>query len=222
MATEAYNPLDKLNIAKSIETEFLGRPAIALAEASAVVGAGVYALYYAGGFGPYASIRADPTNNKFGTPIYVGKAIPKGGRKGGLGADSTVGKPLANRLRRHLGSVSEATNLDLSDFWFRFLVVDDVWIPLGENMLIETFKPVWNLALDGFGNSAPGRRREGQFRSLWDTLHPGRASMTRLPPSPVALDAVERRVQNYLMELPLEPLPKAVEQQLDDAQEDEA
>ena len=49
-----------------------------------------------------------------------------------------------------------------------------VWIPLGESLLIERFKPVWNMVIDGFSNNAPGKRRFSQHRSLWDVLHPGR------------------------------------------------
>ena len=39
------------------------------------------------------------------------------------------------------------------------LVVDDIWIPLGENMMIEQFKPIWNLAIDGFWNKDHGNRQ---------------------------------------------------------------
>lgn len=41
-------------------------------------------------------------------------------------------------------------------------------------MLIEQFRPIWNLAIDGFGNKDPGKRRKDQYRSPWDVLHPGR------------------------------------------------
>lgn len=90
------------------------------------------------------SIAAANRNGEFKSPIYVGKAIPKGGRKGGLTKDFAVGRALADRLRQHASSVDETSNLRLADFHVRHLVVDDIWIPLGENMLIETFKPVWN------------------------------------------------------------------------------
>ena len=29
--------------------------------------------------------------------------------------------------------------------------MDDIWIPLGESLLIEMFVPLWNRILDGFG-----------------------------------------------------------------------
>ena len=53
-------------------------------------------------------------------------------------------------------------------------MVDDIWIPLGENILIERFKPLWNQVIDGFGNNDPGGRRATQYRSHWDVLHPGK------------------------------------------------
>jgi len=59
-------------------------------------------------------------------------------------------------------------------------VVDDIWISLGENMLIETFRPIWNIVIDGFGNKDPGNRRATQHRSPWDVLHPGRAFAAKL------------------------------------------
>jgi hypothetical protein len=56
----------------------------------------------------------------------------------------------------------------------RFLPVDDIWIPLGESLLIEKTKPLWNIVVDGFGNHDPGSGRYNQQISAWDTIHPGR------------------------------------------------
>jgi Eco29kI restriction endonuclease len=114
-------------------------------------------------------------------PIYVGKAIPKSGRKGGLAKDvASTGKALLDRLKQHASSISEAENLELEHFFVRHLVVDDIWIPLGENMLIETFQPVWNRVIDGFGNKDPGQRRATRYKSPWDILHPGREFAEKL------------------------------------------
>ena len=77
-------------------------------------------------------------------PIYVGKAVPAGTRKGGFGLDIEHGSVLYHRLVEHAESVKAAVNLDIADFFCRFLVVDDIWIPLAESVLIEKFKPVWN------------------------------------------------------------------------------
>jgi len=87
---------------------------------------------------------------------------------------------LYNRLREHSESIEQAENLELADFYFRALVVDDIWIPLGEQLLIQSFSPLWNRVLDGFGNHDPGAGRRRQQRSPWDVLHPGRAWARRL------------------------------------------
>jgi len=108
-------------------------------------------------------------------PIYVGKAVPAGARKGGFGLDAAPGTVLYGRLAQHADSIQQVKNLDLADFRCRYLTVDDIWIPLGESLLIQTFSPVWNHLIDGFGNHDPGKgRHEGQMPS-WDVLHPGRA-----------------------------------------------
>lgn len=52
--------------------------------------------------------------------------------------------------------------------------MDDIWIPLAETIVITQYKPVWNCALDGFGNHDPGAGRyKGKIPS-WDVVHPWR------------------------------------------------
>ncbi|MBP0614250.1 Eco29kI family restriction endonuclease [Jiella mangrovi] len=220
---KSYNPLDKINIAKSIETELLKRDPLALSAVDKIAGAGMYVIYYTGDFPAYAPLAQANKDGGLQRPIYVGKAIPKGGRKGGLSKDVAAGgRALADRLRQHASSVSEADNLELADFYVRHLVVDDIWIPLGENMLIETFKPVWNRAIDGFGNKDPGRRRSTQYKSPWDVLHPGRAFAEKLAESPLTQEFLLQRVEDYFADRPLEKLPKAVaRQQAEEEKEDE-
>lgn len=213
MSEAPYNPLDKLNLAKSIENEILDRPVIELSSADHVKGAGVYVIYYTGDFASYACISNK--NGQFLAPIYVGKAIPKGGRKGGLTKDASRGRALAERLRQHAASVDEANNLRLADFFFRHLVVDDIWIPLGENILIETFKPVWNRAVDGFGNKDPGQRRARQYKSPWDVLHPGRKFAVKLGDGGMTEEFLRERVFDYFAGRPLKRLPKVVAEEQD-------
>jgi hypothetical protein len=130
---EPYNPLAKFNLARSIEQELLGRDPDGLEHVDHVRGAGVYAIYYTGSFAAYAPIAQANFGGRLTQPIYVGKAIPKGGRKGGISTlSSTAGRALADRLRQHAASIREARNLDLANFQVRHLVVDDIWIPLGE------------------------------------------------------------------------------------------
>ncbi len=186
--TEPYNPLSRLNLAKSIEAEILGGPLLPLDELGPFRGAGIYALYYSGDVDFYEPLKLSlATGNP--RPIYVGKAIPKGGRTGGLRAADLATTAMASRLRKHAKSISAATNLRVADFLTRFLVVDDIWIPLGENMLIETYQPVWNRVIAGFGNNPLGRGRLAQSVSLWDVLHPG-----RIPDAPAHRQGLDQGV----------------------------
>lgn len=215
MSTTPYNPLDKVNLARSIEAELLSRDIDPLASVDHIVGAGVYAIYYSGGFAPYASIASANAGGEFTKPIYVGKAIPKGGRKGGLTLNAGIGKALSDRLKQHATSVDQASNLNLADFAVRHLVVEDIWIPLGENVLIESFKPLWNRAIDGFGNKDPGKRRKAQFKSPWDVLHPGRQFAVPLADGGMTQDFLVQRVTDYVAGRPLAKLPKAVAEEQD-------
>lgn len=119
-------------------------------------------------------------DGQFDWPIYVGKAVPSGSRKGLGGFGVSPGRVLFNRLRQHSKSIDAATNLDLDDFRCRYLVVDDIWIPLAESLLINRFAPIWNRTLDGFGNHDPGKGRQAGQRPPWDVLHPGRTWADRL------------------------------------------
>lgn len=192
-----YNPLDKQNLAFSIERALLSSNSLALGPLDRFEGAGVYAIYYNGSFPAYSplmSINAKLSND---VPIYVGKAVPEGSRKGGFGNNASDGTPLYKRLMKHSSSLSSASNLEIEDFSVRFLTVDDIWIPLGENMLIETFKPLWNREVDGFGNNDPGARRATQYRSPWDVLHPGRTWAEKLADNPLSVESIQQRIKGY-------------------------
>lgn len=197
MTGDPYNPLAKLNLGRSVADALLQVPVSPLSQTRGLVGAGVYAIYYTGDFPPYAPIADKNRGNAFAQPIYVGKAIPEGGRKGGLVHDAGKGQALRDRLRTHARSIQQVENIDLSDFHYRSLVVDDIWIPLGENMLIQQYMPIWNRVIDGFGNNKPGKGREGQLLSLWDVLHPGRKSMLGLPTGGRTPSLVTARLASY-------------------------
>jgi hypothetical protein len=206
-----YNPLDKLNLGRSVAEALLLREISPLAHIGDIEGAGVYAIYYTGGLKPYAPVAEKNRQDRFEQPIYVGKAVPKGARKGGLAFDASKGRALRDRLGQHARSIEEAKNLDLNDFCFRSLVVDDIWIPLGENMMIEQFKPIWNLVIDGFGNKDPGRRRATQYRSYWDVLHPGRQFAEKLADGGVTAEMLITRLSEYFagQVVPLVPAEEA-------------
>lgn len=208
-----YNPLDRINLGRSVAEALLSQPATPLSESSSLIGAGIYAIYYAGNFEPYRPLAAANNKGIFKQPIYVGKAVPKGARKGGLSFDASKGRALRDRLRQHASSIAEVSNLELSDFFFRSIVVDDIWIPLGENVLIEEFQPVWNLVIDGFGNKDPGNRRATQLRSLWDTLHPGRFFAEKLADNHIEPITLEAKLAEYFAgkPVPLIPVEAAVD-----------
>ena len=146
------------------------------------LGAGIYALYYSGPFPAYRHLVTQNADGHWSAPIYVGKAVPPGARKGGYGLSGSPGDVLHRRLREHATSLQQVTNLAVSDFVCRYLVVDDIWIPLGESLLITMFSPLWNQRLDGFGNHDPGKGRYNQQRSAWDEIHPGRPWAALLRP----------------------------------------
>ena len=117
-----YNPLDKINLGASVAEAMLGQPVAPLPPVEPFLGAGIYAIYYTGPFEAYGPIAAKNKRNKYGWPIYVGKAVPVGARKGGFGLSLKPGRDLYKRLREHAQSVAQAENLDLADFRCRFLV----------------------------------------------------------------------------------------------------
>src|SRR5258708_7640130 len=143
MNDERYNPLDKLNLGRSVVNALLEQPVRSLKSVRRFAGAGVYAIYYTGDHDLYRAIARRNQDGRFDLPIYVGKAIPEGARGGGLGVADVRTAALARRLSEHATSIGETDNLSVDDFWFRSLVVDDIWIPLGESLLIQTFGPAW-------------------------------------------------------------------------------
>ena len=80
---EPYNPLDKRNLGASVAATMLAAPIHSLPP-EPFIGAGVYAIYYRGDFAPYRRL-AELNRDVYKVPIYVGKAVPAGARKGGLG-----------------------------------------------------------------------------------------------------------------------------------------
>ncbi|MCX7004235.1 MAG: Eco29kI family restriction endonuclease [bacterium] len=197
MIKEPYNPLDKRNLGINVAEAMLMKNIEKMPVAKSFDGAGIYAIYYTGSFAPYKPIAEANTLHRFNLPIYVGKAIPAGARKGGLGLDAPAGPVLYKRLCEHAQSIEQTKNLHLLDFRCRYLIVDDIWIPLGESLLIETFTPLWNMVLDGFGNHDPGGGRYNQQISPWDVIHPGRSWASKLKPGKSRCDILEA-IQDHL------------------------
>ncbi|MCB1068787.1 MAG: Eco29kI family restriction endonuclease [Kiritimatiellae bacterium] len=196
-STSVFNPLAKQNLGKSVVDALLESPALPLSTATNFSGAGVYAIYYCGAFSSYKPLSA--LNRKEPTyPIYVGKAIPKGGRKGTITDASLDSTALSKRLLEHKGSIEVVDSLRIEDFIYRSLVVDDIWIALGETLVIQRFQPLWNQVVDGFGNHDPGGGRYGGMRPAWDELHPGRPWAKKCRPPKLTRKQILDDVKAYM------------------------
>lgn len=176
-----FNPLDKPNLGRSIVDALLSTASRPMNEIERIRGAGVYAIYYSGAFAPYGPLSA-VNQDAAVHPIYVGKAIPKGGRKGGSLDASLDSNALVGRLQEHAETLKAVDSLRIEDFVYRMLPVDDIWISLGETLLIQRFQPLWNQVVEGFGNHDPGKGRYDGMRPLWDELHPGRTWAAKCQP----------------------------------------
>ncbi|HEX5057637.1 MAG TPA: Eco29kI family restriction endonuclease [Gammaproteobacteria bacterium] len=193
-----YNPLDKTNLGVSVAEAMLEQSVGLLPPPEPFFGAGIYAIYYSGNFPLYAELAEYNKNDVYQWPIYVGKAVPAGARKGGFGLGADPGQALYKRLVEHSVTIEQAKNIELLDFKCRFLVVDDIWIPLAESLLIEMFSPLWNRKIDGFGNHDPGKGRYQQQKSPWDTIHPGRPWADKLQPLLADENKIKEEAQNYI------------------------
>ena len=177
---------------------FTATPVHRLPPPSRFIGAGVYGLYYVGDYELYTKI-AELNRQTCVQPIYVGKAVPSGWRM--ARATDSETPVLFQRLREHMRSTQQATNLQIDDFRCRFMILggieSDLVVPV-EAMLIRRYRPLWNSVVDGFGNHDPGKGRYNQARSEWDVLHPGRLWAERLTGESPCLEDVIAGVQQFL------------------------
>jgi len=210
-----YDPLDLRTLAENMVKVVLEQSVIPLDGLKPFEGSGIYVIYYTGDFPPYQPISNVNRNGKWERPIYVGEATRKGGRKGGVLAEGPAGRAVFDRLGNHADSLRSAENLAVKDFWCRYLVLKDFFIPLCESLLIDRYEPIWNKLIDGFGNKAlGGPRQKQQQKSMWDVLHPGRSGAATSPnkkyPAPEPLIAV---VEKFLAgkDVPVISTDEAVE-----------
>ena len=84
-------------------------------------GPGVYALYYTGPFELYRKV-ADLNRIECEQPIYVGKAVPQGWRKGKVAVSASA--ELYRRLKDHALSLDQAQNLNRLDFKCRLMILN--------------------------------------------------------------------------------------------------
>ena len=156
---------------------FNGTPVQVLPPAASFFGTGVYAIYYTGN-NPLYKKYAALNRLAYSHTIYVGKAVPKGWRQARVSDDSdNQSCELFSRLREHSRNIGHADGLSAEDFKCRFVIFEDAasdMISTIEAALIKLNKPLWNMAVDGFGNHDPGSGRYEQAKSDWDVIHPGR------------------------------------------------
>lgn len=204
-----FNPLDKKNLGASVAEALVSQPVHPLGELTAFHGSGIYAIYYHGRHVAYGPVAAPNSANKDNPiiPIYVGKAVPQGARKGKVLVEPTRSKALCNRLQEHAESIQATDTLEIKDFTCRYLVVDEIWIPLGESLMIAKFSPLWNLVVEGFGNHDPGAGRYNGMRPRWDTMHPGRAWALKCKKREETAAEIMREVGSYLAATTLPATP---------------
>lgn len=130
-------------------------------------GSGVYAIYYTGPNRLYAPIGGTET------PIYVGKADPKGNPKTAI----DQGTKLADRLNEHRRNIEKVEGIEIEDFECRALAVQTGYQAAAESHLIRMFRPIWNNEtgiLYGLGKHGDDATTRANNKSPFDTVHPGR------------------------------------------------
>jgi hypothetical protein len=163
-------------------------------------GVGVYGIYCQAKSGIYHPFsRLNQANYQY--PIDIGKAVPKGWRQARQNiASSTKQYELHHRLREHYRSITMAQNLDVSDYFFRFILLEGQerdLISTIEAALIRQYTPLWNTVIDGFGNHDPGRGRYAQAKSDWDVCHPGRVWADRCQGIPHSQNDLHRKISDF-------------------------
>lgn len=189
-----FDPFQMENIIGTLYNALMSSEQCPFQDLEPFDGAGTYAIFYSGSLPLYSDLSGRDI------PIYVGKAVPHGARKGDLVGEAMESSALYKRLSEHKKSLMQVQckGMELADFSFRVLVLENFWIPMCESMLIARFAPVWNKIADGFGNHNPGSGRTKGRRSLWDTLHPGRPWAKSLPPNGMSVQAIEADIKKHL------------------------
>jgi len=163
---EEFDPLSTKDLTAIICRKFEEQRPHGLANLPHFTRAGLYAIYYAGTtrdlYVPLSGLLI---------PLYVGSAQQ---HNSATGASAPTSSPLWKRVHDHEVSIDQS-DLDISEFQVRLLLMPDVHIDLGENGLRVGYKPVWNSVLTGFGSREQGSTTRQGKQSKWDAVHPGRA-----------------------------------------------
>ncbi len=184
---------------------FNGTPVHEIPPSSRFTGSGVYALYYTGPNPLYAQL-ASANRLSYDLPIYVGKAVPRGWRQG-RASDNALAQSneLHSRINEHSRNIRVGAGLEIESFACRFVIFEDTgsdMISTIEASLIKLFRPLWNTAVDGFGNHTPGAGRFNQAKSDWDVIHPGRIWADKCAGTPKTVSMIHRNIDSYFERLP--------------------
>ena len=189
------DPSNPATFAELIARNLVFQPMRGLSDVigSKFYGSGVYAIYYHGNFETYAQI------SKTDHPIYTGKSSPAAGST----SAKEQGIKLHGRLKEHAKSIDEVTNLEVSDFSCRFLVVATGWEKAAEHNLIGHYQPVWNKeskVCQGFGKHGDSASTRKNSRSAWDTIHMGRswAMSAANKPNEKSEDQIKQEIRRHL------------------------
>jgi hypothetical protein len=135
--------------------------------------------------------------------------VPKGWRQARVSDNQlSQSKELISRLREHSRSIGIAQGLELQDFMCRFVIFEDAssdMISTIEAALIKLNMPLWNTAVDGFGNHDPGSGRYEQARSDWDVIHPGRAWAEKCNGAHAEESAILSRIKDHFKNIGRKP-----------------
>lgn len=187
-------------LVKDVVRFFNGTPVHPVPPPETFLGTGVYALYYTGQ-NPLYRQYSELNRLAYNYPIYVGKAVPKGWRQSRISDSAlTQSRELNNRLREHSRSITVGAEILLEEFMCRFVIFeDDASDMIGtiEAALIKLNQPLWNVAMDGFGNHDPGRGRYEQAKSDWDVIHPGRPWAERCNGAHKQESVIVSRIENH-------------------------
>ncbi len=192
-----FDVLKEYVLGQHVIDALMARPVIPLDAVPEVEDTGVYAVYYTGDFPAYRPLAEANRDGKFAMPIYIGSAprmIPLDDAATKLRAVFAL-SPL---LREDARSIEQAENLKLDDFHCRYVIAPAYLSPLGESLLIKRTHPLWNTIITGFAQHSPHEEPGASHRSMWDTLHPGRAWAFDLPKNPLEISDIMERVASAL------------------------
>ncbi|MEG0333575.1 MAG: Eco29kI family restriction endonuclease [Akkermansia sp.] len=179
---------------------FNGTPIVDLPLPERFEGTGVYSLYYTGKNNIYRRYF-EANRISYDKPIYIGKAVPCGWRQSRISdSDSTRQFELYRRISEHVRNIDLAHDLNISDFHCRFIVFESTgsdMIGTVEASLIKLYNPLWNSAVDGFGNHDPGAGRYQQAKSDWDVLHSGRSWALKCEGVPKDISQIKMNIDEY-------------------------